>query len=150
MILQLLSFTHDLSLSISDLFSFVKLQKCMLRVIYIIWCLCPYVYSFLQCPVIARQDFVWPYLPWGGKDLLDALFHHWEMLWCMMTSSNENICRVTGPLQGDSTDHQWISLKKFCDAKLWYFLRRAPEQTVEQTIKTPVSWKAMAFIVTSL
>ena len=30
----------------------------------------------------------------------------------MMTSSNENICRVTGPLCGEFTGHRWISQHK--------------------------------------
>ena len=43
-------------------------------------------------------------------------------LFQMMTSSNENIFRVTGPLWGESTGHQWISFSKASDAELWYFL----------------------------
>ena len=35
-------------------------------------------------------------------------------------------------------------------AGLWYFLWSATEQTVEQTIKTPVIWDAIAFIMKSL
>ena len=37
----------------------------------------------------------------------------------MMTASNENIFRVTGPLWWESTGHQWIPLKKASDAELW-------------------------------
>ena len=40
----------------------------------------------------------------------------------MMTSSNGNIFRVTGPLCGEFTGHLWIPLTKASDAKLWYFL----------------------------
>ena len=43
----------------------------------------------------------------------------------MMTSSNGNIFRITGPLCG----HRWIPLTKASDAKLWWFLWSAPEQT---------------------
>ena len=67
-----------------------------------------------------------------------------------MTSSNGNIFRVTGPLWGESTDHRWIPLKKANDAELWCFLWTAPEQTVEQTIKTPVIWDAITRIMTPL
>ena len=40
---------------------------------------------------------------------------------------------------GDSTGHRWIPLTKASDAELWCFLWSAPEQTVEQTIGTPVT-----------
>ena len=60
--------------------------------------------------------------------------------WYMMTSSNGNIFRVTGPLWGEFTSHRWIALTKSSDQELWCFLWSAPEQTVEQTIETPVIW----------
>ena len=37
----------------------------------------------------------------------------------MMTSSNGNIFRVTGPLCGEFTGHQWIPHTKASDAELW-------------------------------
>ena len=40
----------------------------------------------------------------------------------MMTSSNGNIFRVTGPLCGDFTGHRWIPHTKASDAELWCFL----------------------------
>ena len=45
----------------------------------------------------------------------------------MMTSSNQNIFRVTGPLWGKSIGHRWIPLTKASDAELWCFLWSAPE-----------------------
>ena len=39
---------------------------------------------------------------------------------------------------------------KASDAELWCFLLSAPEQTVEQTIGTPVILDAIALIMTSL
>ena len=48
-------------------------------------------------------------------------------LWHMMTSSNGNIFRVTGPLCGEFTGHRWIPRTKASDAELWYFLWSAPE-----------------------
>ena len=68
----------------------------------------------------------------------------------MMTSSNENIFHVTGPLWGESTGYRWIPLTKASDAELWCFLSSAPEQTVGQTIETPVIWDAIALIMTSM
>ena len=41
----------------------------------------------------------------------------------MMTSSNGNIFRVTGPLWGESTGHRWIPLTNASDAELWCFLQ---------------------------
>ena len=65
----------------------------------------------------------------------------------MMTSSNGNIFRVTGPLWGKSTGHRWIPLTKASDAKVGCFLWPAPEQTAKQTIETPVIWDAIAPII---
>ena len=45
----------------------------------------------------------------------------------MMTSSNRNIFRITGPLCGEFTGHRWISDTKVNDAELWCFLWSAPE-----------------------
>ena len=42
------------------------------------------------------------------------------------------------------------SLTKARDAELWRFLWSAPEQTVEQTIETPINWDAIALIMTSM
>ena len=68
----------------------------------------------------------------------------------MMTSSNENIFRVTGSLSEEFIDHRWITLTKDSDAELRRFLWSAPEQTAEQAIQTPVVWDAIAVIMTSL
>ena len=59
----------------------------------------------------------------------------------MMTSSNGNIFRVTGPLWGEFTGDRWIPLTKASDAELWCFIWSAPE---------PVIWDAIALIMTSL
>ena len=40
----------------------------------------------------------------------------------MMTSSNGNIFRVTGPLCGEFTGHRWIPHTKASNAGLWCFL----------------------------
>ena len=62
---------------------------------------------------------------------------------CMMTSSNKNIFRVTGPLWG-------IPLTKASEVELWYFLWSAPEQTVKQAIEKHVIWDAIVLVMTSL
>ena len=49
----------------------------------------------------------------------------------MITSSNENIFRVTGHLCGEFTGLRWIPSTKASDADLWSFLWYAPEWTVE-------------------
>ena len=49
----------------------------------------------------------------------------------MMTSSNRNIFRVTGPLCGEFTGHRWIPLTKASEEELCCFLWSAPELTVE-------------------
>ena len=68
----------------------------------------------------------------------------------MITSSNENIFRVTSLLWGESIDHRWIPLTKVSDAEHWYFLRSVPVQTVEQTIEAQVIWDAIALTIKSL
>ena len=49
----------------------------------------------------------------------------------MMTSSNGNIFRVTGPLCGEFTGNRWIPRTKASDAELWYFIWSAPVPTIE-------------------
>ena len=45
----------------------------------------------------------------------------------IMTSSNGNIFRVTGPLCGEFTGHRWIAHTKASDAELWCFVWSASE-----------------------
>ena len=47
----------------------------------------------------------------------------------VMTFSNGNTSRVTGPLCGKLTGHRWIPHTKASDAELWCFLWSAPEQS---------------------
>ena len=53
----------------------------------------------------------------------------------MMTSSNGNIFRVTGPLWGEFTGDRWTPLTKASDAELWCFLSSVPEQMVEKPLR---------------
>ena len=61
-----------------------------------------------------------------------------------MMSSNGNISRVTGLCDLWPVD----SPQKTSAAELWYLLRSAPKQMVEQTIETPVIWGVIALIMT--
>ena len=59
--------------------------------------------------------------------------HQMETNFALLTSSNGNKFRVTGPLRGESTGHRWFPLTKASDEELWCFLWCAPEQPTEQT-----------------
>ena len=61
----------------------------------------------------------------------------------MMTSSNGNIFRVTGPLCGEFTGDRWNPLTKASDTELWCFIWSVPKQTVERLM----IWDAMALIM---
>ena len=68
--------------------------------------------------------------------------HTWlapQLSFCgnMMTPSNGNIFRVTGPLWGEFTDHRWIPLTRASDAELWCFLWSA----CEQNVNSKQSWR---------
>ena len=63
----------------------------------------------------------------------------------MMTSSDGNIFRITGPLWSKYTGHRWIPLTKAAELFLWY----AAQQAAEHTIETPAIWDAMVLIMTS-
>ena len=66
----------------------------------------------------------------GARGILTLVDQDLQFL-VMMTSSNGNIYRVTGPLCEEFTGHRRIPLTKASDAVLRYFLWSAPEQTVE-------------------
>ena len=75
-----------------------------------------------------------------------SCIHIWMLIsvyfaFYMMTSSNENVVCVTNTLWGEPPAS---------DAEFWCFLWFAPEQTVEETIETPVIWDAIVLIMTSL
>ena len=62
---------------------------------------------------------------------LSNLVYMDERINYMMTSSNENIILVTGPLCGEFTGDRSIPRTKASDAELWCFLWSAPEYTVD-------------------
>ena len=67
-----------------------------------------------------------------------SLFHDDVIKWKML--------RVNGPYVKGI--HGWIILTKASNTELCFL--SAPEQTVEQTIETPVNWDVMASVMTSL
>ena len=64
---------------------------------------------------------------WNDEHLLSLVHISQVNQQFMMTSSNGNIFRVTGPLSGEFTGHRWIPCTKASDAELWYFLWSTPE-----------------------
>ena len=103
---------------------------------------------------------------WAIYELLQFLAHSrlsmcWFIVestlihWAMMTSSNGNIFRITGPFvrgnQWSPVDFphkgQWRGAS---DAELWCFLWCAPEHMVGQTVETPVVWNTLSLNVTLL
>ena len=67
----------------------------------------------------------------------------------MMTSSNGNIFRITGPVCWEFTGQWWISLTKASDVELC-FLWLVPEKAFEKTSEMPVIWDAIVLIMMSL
>ena len=64
-----------------------------------------------------------------------------ENICCMMTSSNGNILRTTGPLWGESTGHRWIPLTMASEAELRGLLalrmnKRLSQQSRRQWFET--------------
>ena len=103
-------------------------------------CLCYILMPLQLCPHILLYG---PYRVWNKSYLLTVNLNcptwwnlglkvHPATFWIlitknMMTSSNENIFRVTVPLCGEFIGHRWILRTKASDADLWCFLWSAPE-----------------------
>ena len=68
----------------------------------------------------------------------------------VMTSSDRNIFRFTGPLWVEAIGRRWFLRTKASDKELWCFLWSAFEQTVEQTIETLAIWNAIALIMATV
>ena len=68
----------------------------------------------------------------GDNIVSTSIYEYLQYTKIVMTSSNGNIFRVTGPLCGEFTGHRWIPLTKTSDAKLWCFLWSAPEQRLSK------------------
>ena len=84
--------------------------------------------------ILIECNFTWEPLTQWGLDKMAGILQttasnafSWTkliVLWFtfhMMTSSNGNLFRVTGPLCGEFTGHRWIPLTKASDAELWCF-----------------------------
>ena len=65
-------------------------------------------------------------LEWSISLMLASLALGWS--YGMMTSSNGNIFRATGPLRGEFTGHQWIPSTKASDAELWCLFDLRPDK----------------------
>ena len=86
----------------------------------------------------------------SGVDTKTGMLRTWSWYSIMMTSWNENILRVNGPIWGEFSGHRWIPFAKANNPELWCFLWSAPEQPVVQTVDTSVIWDPIALIMTSL
>ena len=110
--------------------------------------------SVLYLNIIIKSQ-VWPicqFLGLGHETMTCPVCLSINLLLIMsslITSSNGNTFRVAGLLCGEFTSHRWIPHTKARDVEL-FFLRSAPEPTVEQTMATPVTWNAIALIMTWL
>ena len=101
------------------------------------------------------------------------MLHHWiewiPTLLIMLTSSNGNIFRVTGPLCEEFIGHRWIPRTKASDAGFWCFLwsrsepnswanngdagdlrRRRANYDVTLIIRTEVNMKSRDHIITTV
>ena len=74
---------------------------------------------------------VWNLRSWGVTWWVYPMNYMDMVCTFIMTSSNGNIFRVTGPLCGEFTGHRWIPRSKASDTELWCFLWSAPEWMVE-------------------
>ena len=75
--------------------------------------------------------------------------NHMHLPIYMMTSSNGNIFRVTGPLCGEFAGHRWIPLTKASDAEIGCFVWSAPWiNGWVYRIAMLVIWDAIALIMT--
>ena len=75
--------------------------------------------------------------------------HLWHM-YNMMTLSNGNIFRVTGPFWGEYTGHRWFPSQRPVTWSFDVFFDLDLNKTFEQTAETPLIWHAIALIMTSL
>ena len=70
------------------------------------------------------------YCLWKCVANIQRVYYYERVCHYMVTSSDGNTIRVTGPLCGEITGHRLIPLTKASDAELWCFLWSSPEQTV--------------------
>ena len=93
----------------------------------------PFTFEDVSDPEYQPRNFKAQWL--GGKWFVSDSYPNGHILdviytstcFNMMTSSNGNIFRVTGPLCGEFTGPRWIPRTKASDAELWCFLWSVPE-----------------------
>ena len=80
-----------------------------------------YMYDILiKCGVVTMTQVFIP-----QQSNVNIYRHMWYIIiinrwgWFIMTSSNGNIFRVTGPLCGEFTGHRWIPLTQWCGALMF-------------------------------
>ena len=92
-----------------------------------------------------------PWFPSYICSQLGFLLHNSMMFIARWRHQMEIISTLLALCEGNPRGgDRWILFTKTSDAELWYFLWSTPEQTVKQTIETPVIWDAIAPIMTSL
>ena len=133
----------------TDAYTSLHLNECKVRCLEMVLGIAPEFYQTDE-PYRRMITFL-SYLSYRLSASLhfDICYNTWRML-NMMTSSNGNIFRVTGPLWREFTGNRWIPLTKSRDAELWCFIRSGPQQMVEQAIEMPVIWDVIELIMTSL
>ena len=92
---------------------------------YVFWCLCVSYLFQMTVTIILRFDGMLAKLKcFITKNIYIKVLEIQELLtyFLMMTSSNGNIFRVTGPLCGEISGHPWIPRTKASDAELRCFL----------------------------
>ena len=81
-----------------------------------------------------------PFIHVTYNKIKSAVLFTWSHItrWYMMTSSNGNIFRVTGPLWGEPTGHRWITHTMTSDEELWcFFDLRLSKHSWRRWFETP-------------
>ena len=117
-----------------------KLMHFCWRSFYLFNCKFYYLNPTGTCAYVSNWRFLCMFLRWnyaismnvGERKGYKTILYEWmetdpKTPWNMMTSSNGNIFRVTGPLCEEFTGHRWIPHTKAGDVELWCFLWSVPE-----------------------
>ena len=101
-----------------------------------------------QIKRVLRPSEIWRYLSFRWVSDAYHVLHPRPFPEDMMTSSNGNSFRVTGPMCGEFTGHRWIPRTKASDLELWYFLWSTPEKRSSKQsqgywfqMPSPQSWR---------
>ena len=90
----------------------------------------------LRVSVAADHYWIWK---WDMAEMIGAIWFS-SLYRClfipyMMTSSNGNVFRVTGPLCGEFTGDRWIPLTKVSDVELWRFLWSVQDKRLSKHLR---------------